>query len=220
MKKLLFTLTAAVPAMLAVAVAVAQPPGDEGRPPGPPPQGGPEGPGGGRGRPPRPNPVVEALDTDHNGEISAEEIINAAAALKKLDANGNGTLTEDELRPPGAPGRPPGPPDGPEGRPPGPPGPPDGPEGRPPRPGAPPEGRPPGPPNGEGRPPGGPGGPDGPGPERFADDALAFDGDGDGKLDRAELIRFAQSRPRPGQPGGPGARDGPVGVPSRASHGR
>ncbi|MGV2342175.1 MAG UNVERIFIED_CONTAM: hypothetical protein LVR18_52165 [Planctomycetaceae bacterium] len=35
-------------------------------------------------------------------------------------------------------------------------------------------------------------------PERFADEAMAFDGDGDGKLDRAELIKFAQSRPRPG----------------------
>ncbi len=44
-------------------------------------------------------PVLAALDADKNGEISAEEIDNAAAALKKLDKNGDGKLTEDELRP-------------------------------------------------------------------------------------------------------------------------
>ena len=49
-------------------------------------------------------------------------------------------------------------------------------------------------------------------PERFADEALAFDADGDGKLDRAELIKFAQSRPTrpfPGGPPGPGGPGGP-----------
>jgi hypothetical protein len=45
------------------------------------------------------NPLMVALDADRNGEISAEEIKNAAAALKKLDKNGDGKLTRDELRP-------------------------------------------------------------------------------------------------------------------------
>lgn len=40
-----------------------------------------------------------ALDTDHNGEISAEEIANAATSLKTLDKNNDGTITEDEVRP-------------------------------------------------------------------------------------------------------------------------
>jgi len=40
-----------------------------------------------------------ALDTDHNGEISAEEIANAATSLKTLDKNNDGSITEDEVRP-------------------------------------------------------------------------------------------------------------------------
>jgi Ca2+-binding EF-hand superfamily protein len=44
-----------------------------------------------------------ALDTDRNGEISAEEIANAATTLKTLDKNADGFITEDEVRP--APGR-------------------------------------------------------------------------------------------------------------------
>ena len=42
-------------------------------------------------------PVLAALDADKNGEISAEEIDNAAAALKKLDKNGDGYLTRLEF---------------------------------------------------------------------------------------------------------------------------
>ena len=45
------------------------------------------------------HPVLAALDTDHDGEISAEEMKNAPAALRKLDRNGDGWLTEDEVRP-------------------------------------------------------------------------------------------------------------------------
>ncbi|HTI70868.1 MAG TPA: EF-hand domain-containing protein [Candidatus Limnocylindria bacterium] len=96
--------------------------------------GGERGPGGpgkmGSQRPP--NPVIEALDLNHDGVIDADEIAQASASLKKLDKNGDGKLTPDELRPPrpagpGGPGGPGGP-DG-QGRPEGPGG-----EGRPPRP--------------------------------------------------------------------------------------
>lgn len=44
-------------------------------------------------------PVIAALDADGNGVISAAEIAGAAAALKKLDGNRDGKLTNDELRP-------------------------------------------------------------------------------------------------------------------------
>ena len=45
-------------------------------------------------------PVVAALDANHDGVIDADEIANAAAALKTLDKNSDGKLTQDELRPP------------------------------------------------------------------------------------------------------------------------
>jgi hypothetical protein len=53
---------------------------------------------------------------------------------------------------------------------------------------------------------GGPGGP--PSPERFVEHAMKFDGDGDGKLDRNELTKFAEEiqRMRGGPGGGPGGR--------------
>jgi Ca2+-binding EF-hand superfamily protein len=44
-------------------------------------------------------PVMTALDADGDGALSAEEINNASAALRKLDKNGDGKLTEGELRP-------------------------------------------------------------------------------------------------------------------------
>jgi len=47
----------------------------------------------------RPDPVFTALDTDHDGVISSAEINAAAASLKTLDKNGDGQLTEDEVRP-------------------------------------------------------------------------------------------------------------------------
>lgn len=72
-----------------------------------------------RGKPPLP-PIIEALDTDHDGTISAEEMKNAPESLKTLDKDGNGELSPEELRPLG----PPPPPegggdgDGPQGPPP------------------------------------------------------------------------------------------------------
>ncbi|MEI9898229.1 MAG: EF-hand domain-containing protein [Chthoniobacter sp.] len=60
--------------------------------PPPPPQDG-------LGKRPAP-PLIAALDTDGDGTISADEIANAAASLKKLDKNGDGKLTPDEYHPP------------------------------------------------------------------------------------------------------------------------
>jgi hypothetical protein len=45
------------------------------------------------------NPVLAALDSDHDGQISAGEIRNSAMALRGLDRNGDGRLTADELIP-------------------------------------------------------------------------------------------------------------------------
>jgi hypothetical protein len=57
--------------------------------------------GRGRGGFGRLDPGAAALDADGNGEISAEEIAGAAAALKVLDKNNDGRITEDELAPSG-----------------------------------------------------------------------------------------------------------------------
>jgi uncharacterized protein YuzE len=43
--------------------------------------------------------VAFALDANHDGEIQAMEIANATLSLKTLDANGDGQLTSNELRP-------------------------------------------------------------------------------------------------------------------------
>jgi Ca2+-binding EF-hand superfamily protein len=45
------------------------------------------------------SPAFQALDTDRDGVISAAELANAAVSLKSLDKNGDGKLTEDEVRP-------------------------------------------------------------------------------------------------------------------------
>lgn len=65
-----------------------------------------------------PPPIIAALDADHDGVISAEEIGNASKALLQLDKNNDGELTREELHPQGPPpregDRPPGPPPGEE----------------------------------------------------------------------------------------------------------
>jgi hypothetical protein len=58
---------------------------------------GPEGRGGPRGM--RMDPIMQALDTDQDGAISAAEMKKAPALLKALDKNGDGALTDDEVRP-------------------------------------------------------------------------------------------------------------------------
>ena len=76
---------------------------------------------GGDKRPPRP-PVDVVLDANDDGVIDQGEIANATVALKKLDLNHDGKLTQDELRPKrsdGGPGR--GTEASPQGKPGGPP---------------------------------------------------------------------------------------------------
>ncbi|MEW6307376.1 MAG: hypothetical protein AB1705_28320, partial [Verrucomicrobiota bacterium] len=81
-------------------------PGAEGRGQG---FGGPGGqPGfGGPGREgfrPPTMPLMEALDANRDGVLSAAEIANATSALKKLDKDNDGELSPEELRPTGRPG--------------------------------------------------------------------------------------------------------------------
>jgi hypothetical protein len=180
---------AAVPtAVVAIAAAVAEPP---------------EGPPGDRPRGPA-DRLRAALDANGDHELDEGELENAAAALRSLDENGNGRIDRQEFRPP----MPPPPPRrvadrvGPEGRPPR-----AGGEFRRPRDGERPTGppgerprreRPDGPPRERLERPAREGGPRGPepgerpSPERFVERAMSFDTDGDGKLDREELGRFAE----------------------------
>ncbi len=74
----------------------------------PPPNGGrpPKGPKDPPlGKPPVP-PVIAALDTDHDGTISAAELADAPDSLKTLDKDGDGALSPEELHPNGPPPRP------------------------------------------------------------------------------------------------------------------
>ena len=214
MKK--FLLASVVLALLGASVTMsvmAQPPREERPPGGDRPEGPPEGrrrdgEQGEPGRPPMPNPLVAALDTNGDREISAEELQAATASLLTLDKNSDGKLTDDEMRPPrpdgggreGAPREGGGRDGGREGAP----------QNGAPQNGA---GRGEGP-QGRGQGPGqGPMGP--PNPERLVEHAMHFDADGDGKLDKSEMMKFAQEftsrMGRPGGPGGPGGEGGPGG---------
>lgn len=53
-------------------------------------------------------PLIGALDVNRDGTIDEKEIEQASKSLKKLDKNGDGKLTMEELRPP----RPEGAPEG------------------------------------------------------------------------------------------------------------
>jgi len=62
--------------------------------------GGRGGPGGQRGGPgPMEIPIIKALDTDGDGNVSTAEMQNAATALATLDANGDGMLDHSEMMP-------------------------------------------------------------------------------------------------------------------------
>lgn len=188
--------TAAVPAatLAILATAFAEPPGPQ--------------------HPPHPDPLRRALDTNGDHALDADEIAKAAESLATLDADKDGRIAREELfmRPPqGFPGRGPGGRGG-EGRP----WPPSE-VGGPPREGGPVPPPPPPPRDGEGFRP-----PPGPDPDRFIERALAFDADGDGKLDRTELGKFAEQmmgRMRPRGPEGfrrpprPGRGDADAGPP-------
>lgn len=65
------------------------------------PAGGPGGQGGegrrGDGGGPPPDRLFQALDKDHDGVLSADEIAAAPASLRTLDANGDGSLSMEEI---------------------------------------------------------------------------------------------------------------------------
>ena len=186
-----FVLVFAVVA-LATSSAIAQPPGNRGgqRPQGPPPH---EQNNVDPGR-----AVLQALDTDGNHEISAEEIANAVAALKTLDTNGDGKLSDDDLQGATADGarnqRGQGAANRGQGR-----------RGQ----GRRGEGqgeREAGGRQGRGGPPQGAGGP--PSREQFVSQAMEFDADKDGKLDAEELRKFAEQIGPPSHGSDRGQREG------------
>ena len=80
------SLLAALCCGLSAASLLAQSPG------GPPP-------GGGQRHGPPPNALFDALDTNHDGVISADELANASTSLKTLLKNGATELKREDLRP-------------------------------------------------------------------------------------------------------------------------
>jgi Ca2+-binding EF-hand superfamily protein len=85
-----------------VAAAMAPPPGPEEREGG---RGGREGGGRGEGGPRqemnfiRFDGILAAVDADGDGVISAEELRNAPAAIRKLDKDGDGKVSREEATP-------------------------------------------------------------------------------------------------------------------------
>jgi len=179
MKRWTIALTGVIALALLTDVATAQRPGGGPRGPGQRPgvRRGPNARGPGRDFHPPAHPLMIALDTDKDGELSATEIENAAAALKSLDADGDGKLGREELRPK-FPGR-----GGPGGA------------DRPGRGG------------GADRPgrPGGPGGADRPGRGGLAERLMSFDKNKDGKVDKDELPEQMQRILRRADTNGDGA---------------
>lgn len=49
---------------------------------------------------PPPHPLFEAIDLDHDGKLSAEEIAKASQSIAALDHNGDGQIDRAEVRPP------------------------------------------------------------------------------------------------------------------------
>ena len=130
-------------------------------------------------------PMFAVIDEDENGEISAKELRRAITALKTLDQNEDGKLTEDEVRPQfpggGGPGGPGGAGGGGGGGLGGHGGQGGGPNSR-------------GGQNGQGRPGYGP-----PDPAAMVKRWMEFDADQDGKLSADELTTMAQQFARPPQ---------------------
>lgn len=71
-------------------------PGAGGNQPG---QGRPDGGEGGRGGFRPPNPIMEAIDKNKDGTITADELKNASKALAALDKNKDGKIDQEEMRP-------------------------------------------------------------------------------------------------------------------------
>jgi len=97
MKKSLLILALGLSAFTLSAQDSDAPPRPEGRPGGP----------GGRPQ----SPLFAAIDTNKDGKLDAGEIANAANSLKTLDKNGDGEISQDEVRGPrpgGGPGGGPG----------------------------------------------------------------------------------------------------------------
>jgi len=154
--------------------------------------GGPDGPGPDGGPPPPPPlpPVIQALDTNHDGIIEADEIANAPQALRTLEKSGSDVLTIPDLLgpPPPRPGQQP-------------------PPGNPPNPpttsgtqGADAQNPPPPPDQGpqaddqNGPPPGPPPGPNGPGRHHRVPPIIAvLDANHDGIIDTNEINNAAQA---------------------------
>ncbi len=119
-KALTLTLALALPASLTFAQGPGGGPPPGGRPPGPPPNQQGDRPPGNRppkdreraDKPPVP-PLIHALDADHDGIISAEEIKGAPDSLATLDRNKDGKLMPNEFQSQRPDGPPPG--DSPDG---------------------------------------------------------------------------------------------------------
>jgi EF hand len=97
MKTMMAMLALGASALAVNAQDAGGPPPDDQRPP---PQDGNGGSPGMNGHRPPPSPLFLALDVNRDGVLESNEIANASNELLTLDKNGDGKLTQDELRPP------------------------------------------------------------------------------------------------------------------------